>query len=67
MSDSDIGTLIVKSPETLGDRPRIAVTRVSGLGITAWYKDKTRILFTINIDWGEIEVYTIAIRGDIYK
>jgi hypothetical protein len=29
MSATDIGTLIVKSPETLGGRPRIAGTRVS--------------------------------------
>ncbi|AUB39548.1 hypothetical protein COO91_05544 [Nostoc flagelliforme CCNUN1] len=38
MSATDIGTLIVKSPETLGGRPRIAGTRVSVQRITAWYK-----------------------------
>lgn len=38
MSVTDIGTLIVKSPETLGGRPRIAGTRVSVQRITAWYK-----------------------------
>ena len=35
MSVTDIGTLIVKSPETLGGRPRIAGTRVSVQRITA--------------------------------
>ncbi|MDJ0734251.1 MAG: DUF433 domain-containing protein [Nostocaceae cyanobacterium] len=34
----DIGTLIIKSPETLGNRPRIAGTRVSVQRIAAWYK-----------------------------
>ncbi|BAY66184.1 hypothetical protein NIES22_62970 [Calothrix brevissima NIES-22] len=38
MQTIDIGTLIVKSPETLGGRPRIAGTRVSVQRITAWYK-----------------------------
>ncbi len=38
MPATDIGTLIVKSPETLGGRPRIAGTRVSVQRITAWYK-----------------------------
>lgn len=28
---------------------------------------KTRIIFTVNIDLGEIEVYTIGMRGDVYK
>jgi len=34
----NIGTLIVKSPETLGGRPRIAGTRVSVQRVAAWYK-----------------------------
>ncbi|MCL6754950.1 DUF433 domain-containing protein [Nostoc sp. CCCryo 231-06] len=38
MSTTDIGTLIVKSPETLGGRPRIGGTRVSVQRITGWYK-----------------------------
>ncbi|MEI6442821.1 MAG: DUF433 domain-containing protein [Nostocales cyanobacterium ELA583] len=38
MQATDIGTLIIKSPETLGGRPRIAGTRVSVQRITAWYK-----------------------------
>ncbi len=38
MSAIDIGTLIVKLPETLGGRPCIAGTRVSVQRITAWYK-----------------------------
>ncbi|MEH1846360.1 MAG: DUF433 domain-containing protein [Nostoc sp.] len=38
MSATDIGTLIVKLPETLGGRPRIAGTRVSVQRITVWYK-----------------------------
>ncbi|MEA5503690.1 DUF433 domain-containing protein [Halotia wernerae UHCC 0503] len=38
MSATDIGTLIVKSPETLESRPRITSTRVSVQHITAWYK-----------------------------
>ncbi|MFM2060420.1 MAG: hypothetical protein RLZZ507_90 [Cyanobacteriota bacterium] len=29
MQATDIGTLIIKSPETLGGRPRITGTRVS--------------------------------------
>jgi mRNA interferase RelE/StbE len=28
---------------------------------------KIRIIFTINIDLGEIEIYTIGTRGDVYK
>lgn len=35
---TDIGTLIVRSPDTCGDRPRIAGTRVSVQRIVAWYK-----------------------------
>jgi uncharacterized protein (DUF433 family) len=38
MQVTDIGTLIIKSPETLGGRPRIAGTRVSVQRIAAWYK-----------------------------
>lgn len=38
MQATDIGTLIIKSPETLGGRPRIAGTRVSVQRIAAWYK-----------------------------
>ena len=39
VSDSfDIGTLIVRSPEALGNRPRIAGSRVSVQRIVAWYK-----------------------------
>lgn len=34
----DIGTLIVKTPETCGGRPRIGGTRVSVQRIAAWYK-----------------------------
>jgi uncharacterized protein (DUF433 family) len=34
----DIGTLIVKSPNTLGGRPRIAGTRISVQRVAAWYK-----------------------------
>ena len=34
----DIGTLIVRTPETCGGRPRIGGTRVSVQRITAWYK-----------------------------
>jgi uncharacterized protein (DUF433 family) len=34
----DIGTLIVKSPDTLGGRPRIAETRISVQRVAAWYK-----------------------------
>jgi len=26
---------------------------------------KTRIIFTVNIDLGEIEVYTIGMRGEV--
>ncbi|ALF53902.1 hypothetical protein ACX27_15245 [Nostoc piscinale CENA21] len=35
---TDIGTLIVRTPGTLGGRPRIAETRVSVQRVTAWYK-----------------------------
>ncbi|MBD2519110.1 DUF433 domain-containing protein [Nostoc sp. FACHB-973] len=35
---TDIGTLIVRTPGTLGDRPRIAGTRVSVQRVAAWYK-----------------------------
>lgn len=35
---TDIGTLIVRTPGTLGGRPRIAGTRVSVQRIAAWYK-----------------------------
>ncbi|MDM3844629.1 MAG: DUF433 domain-containing protein [Aphanizomenon gracile PMC649.10] len=38
MQATDIGTLIIKSSDTLGGRPRIAGTRVSVQRITAWYK-----------------------------
>ncbi|YAF96986.1 MAG: DUF433 domain-containing protein [Nodularia sp. CChRGM 3473] len=35
---TDIGTLIVRTPETLGGRPRVAGTRISVQRIAAWYK-----------------------------
>lgn len=35
---TDIGTLIVRTPETCGGRPRIAGTRISVQRIAAWYK-----------------------------
>ncbi|WP_445637452.1 DUF433 domain-containing protein [Nostoc sp. DSM 114161] len=35
---TDIGTLIVRTPGTLGSRPRIAGTRVSVQRVAAWYK-----------------------------
>ncbi|WP_414569030.1 DUF433 domain-containing protein [Nostoc sp. CCY 9925] len=35
---TDIGTLIIRTPGTLGGRPRIAGTRVSVQRIAAWYK-----------------------------
>ncbi len=38
MQVTDIDTLIIKSPETLGGRPRIAGTRVSVQRIAVWYK-----------------------------
>lgn len=38
MQAIDIGTLIVKSPETLGGRPRLAGTRISVQRVAAWYK-----------------------------
>jgi uncharacterized protein (DUF433 family) len=38
MQAIDIGTLIVHSPETLGDCPRIAGTRISVQRIVSWYK-----------------------------
>ncbi|QLE57113.1 type II toxin-antitoxin system RelE/ParE family toxin [Nostoc sp. TCL26-01] len=28
---------------------------------------KIRIIFTVTIDSGEIEIYTIGMRGDVYK
>ena len=34
----DIGTLIVRTPDTCGDRPRIAGTRVSVQRIAVWHK-----------------------------
>lgn len=34
----DIGTLIVRSPDTCGDRPRIVGTRVSVQRIAVWHK-----------------------------
>jgi uncharacterized protein (DUF433 family) len=34
----DIGTMIVKTPETCGGRPRINGTRVSVQRIIGWYK-----------------------------
>lgn len=34
----DIGTLIIRTPETCGDRPRIAGTRVSVQRIVVWHK-----------------------------
>jgi uncharacterized protein (DUF433 family) len=34
----DIATLVVKSPETLGGRPRITGTRLSVQRVAAWYK-----------------------------
>ncbi|WP_242039678.1 DUF433 domain-containing protein [Anabaena sphaerica] len=40
MQATDIGTLIIKSSDTLGGRPRIAGTRVSVQRITAWYKSR---------------------------
>lgn len=35
---TDIGTLIVRTPGTLGDRPHISGTRVSVQRVAAWYK-----------------------------
>ncbi|ABA24189.1 Protein of unknown function DUF433 [Trichormus variabilis ATCC 29413] len=35
---TDIGTLIVRTPGTLGGRPHIAGTRVSIQRVAAWYK-----------------------------
>ncbi|MBE9051508.1 DUF433 domain-containing protein [Nostocales cyanobacterium LEGE 11386] len=35
---TDIGTLIVRTPKTLGGRPRVAGTRISVQRIAAWYK-----------------------------
>jgi uncharacterized protein (DUF433 family) len=35
---TDIGTLIVRTPDTCGNRPRIVGTRVSVQRIAAWYK-----------------------------
>jgi len=35
---TDIGTLIISTPEICGDRPRIAGTRITVQRIVAWYK-----------------------------
>ncbi|TAF56057.1 MAG: DUF433 domain-containing protein [Oscillatoriales cyanobacterium] len=35
---TDIGTLIVSTPETCGNRPRIAGTRITVQRIAVWYK-----------------------------
>lgn len=35
---TDIGTLIVSTPETSGNRPRIAGTRITVQRIAVWYK-----------------------------
>jgi uncharacterized protein (DUF433 family) len=35
---TDIGTLIARTPDTCGNRPRIVGTRVSVQRIAAWYK-----------------------------
>ncbi|KAM3090113.1 DUF433 domain-containing protein [Phormidesmis sp. 146-35] len=35
---TDIATLVARSPETLGGRPRIAGTRLSVQRVAAWYK-----------------------------
>ena len=35
---TDIGTLIVRSPEVRGGRPRIAGTGVTGRRVVSWYK-----------------------------
>ncbi|MEH2068323.1 MAG: DUF433 domain-containing protein [Nostoc sp.] len=35
---TDIGTLIVRTPGTLGGRPRIAETKVSVQRVAAWYE-----------------------------
>lgn len=34
----DIGTLIIRTPDTCGDRPRIVGTRVSVQRIAVWHK-----------------------------
>jgi uncharacterized protein (DUF433 family) len=34
----DIATLVVKSPDTLGGRPRLAGTRLSVQRVAGWYK-----------------------------
>ena len=36
---TDIGTLIVETPEICGGRPRIAGTRISIAQIAVWYKE----------------------------
>lgn len=38
MQATDIGTLIIKSPETLKNPPRITGTMVSVKRVAAWYK-----------------------------
>ncbi|MBE9187194.1 DUF433 domain-containing protein [Microcoleus sp. LEGE 07076] len=35
---TDIGTLIISTPETCGNRPRIAGTRITAQRIPVWYK-----------------------------
>lgn len=35
---TDIGTLIISTPETCGNRPRIAGTRITVQRIAVWYK-----------------------------
>ncbi|MGL5062571.1 MAG: DUF433 domain-containing protein [Microcoleus sp.] len=35
---TDIGTLIISTPETSGNRPRIAGTRITVQRIAVWYK-----------------------------
>jgi uncharacterized protein (DUF433 family) len=35
---TDIGTLIISTPETCGNRPRIAETRITVQRIAVWYK-----------------------------
>jgi uncharacterized protein (DUF433 family) len=35
---TDIGTLIVSTPETCGNRPHIAETRITVQRIAVWYK-----------------------------
>jgi len=35
---TDIGTLIISTPETCGNRPRVAETRITVQRIAVWYK-----------------------------